>query len=73
MDHFEARRLAAAIQSLPGYVVDAVTPRTPQESVVGYDSADGTCLKRNPPYYLEMIGAWLDSLRRQPALGLEVH
>ena len=34
----------------------------------GYASADGTCLKRNPPHYSVEIGEWLDRLNRQPAL-----
>ena len=36
----------------------------------GYDSADGTCLRYNPPQYVHEIGRWLDETRRRPALPL---
>lgn len=36
----------------------------------GYDSADGTCLRYNPPLYTVEITGWLDRLQAQPALPL---
>ncbi len=36
----------------------------------GYDSADGTCLRFNPPQYVQEIGRWMDRLHRQAALPL---
>lgn len=38
--------------------------------LAGYDSADGTCLRYNPPQYVAEIAHWLDQLRRQPPLPL---
>lgn len=37
-------------------------------AISGYDSADGTCLRFNPPQYVREIALWLDTLRAQPSL-----
>jgi hypothetical protein len=39
--------------------------------VGGYDSADGTFLAFGPDVNLPRVTAWLDALRRQPALPME--
>lgn len=39
-------------------------------AAAGYDSADGTCLRYNPPQYVREIASWLDRLNRQPTLPL---
>jgi len=40
--------------------------------LAGCHSADGTCLAFNPPAYIRDIPRWLDALKRQPCLALDV-
>lgn len=43
--------------------------RLRQAHAGGYDSADGTCLRFNPPQYVGEIARWLDWIHQQPALA----